>query len=262
MRLIQLNYFPVKSLAPLSPLSRVVDDFGFMGDRRWMLVDEMGKFVTQRAYPQLALLNVVEERDEHLIQFPDAKQYKISRENHCEEKEVTVWQDGVCAEIHQNELSQKLSSYLGFNCHLAYMPETTFRQVDTEYFSGEQRVGFADAFPFLLLNMKSLEELNRRLMTPVGMERFRGNLIIDGNEPYEEDSWKRIRVGEIEFDVVKPCSRCVMTTVDPKQGTKSKEPLSTLSTYRKNKFGVCFGQNLVHLNQGVLRVGDVVEILK
>jgi uncharacterized protein YcbX len=124
----------------------------------------------------------------------------------------------------------------------------------------EDRVAFADAFPFLLISEASLADLNARMDTPLPMNRFRPNIVITGCEPYAEDTWPSLRIGSVDFAAAKACVRCTVTTTDQATTERGAEPLKTLATYRKTETGVIFGQNLIHLNRGTLRVGDTVTI--
>jgi uncharacterized protein YcbX len=141
------------------------------------------------------------------------------------------------------------------------MPERVVRPADPAYAPPGTRVSFADAFPFLLTSEESLRDLNQRLPQPLPMNRFRPNLVVTGDRPYEEDDWRDIQIGDIPMQVVKPCGRCVVTTTDQSTGIRGQEPLRTLATYRKRSGDAMFGQNLVHRNSGQLRVGDPVRIL-
>jgi hypothetical protein len=262
VKVTELNVYPVKSFKGVSVQSRLVDDFGLEGDRRWMLVDEYGRFVSQRRHPQMALLNtrinssgdvsVVIEGDIYPLKAPPSQPI-----------EVTVWSDTCLAWSNVNPaLDDRLSSFLGLPVKLVYMPVDTFRQVDRAFFADDQRVSFTDGYPLLLLNEASLCDLNSRLPEVVTMSRFRGNIVVSAELPFAEDKWKRIEIGEVAFAVVKPCSRCVMTTVDPSTGIKGTEPLKTLSMYRKSEHGIIFGQNIVQLSGGVITVGDRVKVLE
>jgi uncharacterized protein YcbX len=142
------------------------------------------------------------------------------------------------------------------------MPPDTVRPVDVDHAGPGHRVGFADGYPLLLLSEGSLDELNRRLEAPLPMDRFRPNVVVDGCGPHAEDRWRRLRVGDVEMRVVKPCSRCSITTVDQATAARGPEPLATLADYRLAGGKVLFGQNLVHESRGTLRVGDVVEVLE
>lgn len=260
IRISALHYYPVKSLKGISVEQIALDDFGFQSDRRYMLVDAKGTFVTQRKYPVLSKVSAHIEGEFLSISVPDSGVETVSQEDFSQRKATVVWQDQISAELIAKPLSG-ISSLLGMDIYLAHMPDNSFRQVDREFFVEDQRVSFADAFPILLTNESSLGDLNRRLVNEVPMERFRPNMVIEGAEAFAEDDWKQLRIGELIFHCVKPCSRCIMTTID-EQAKTNKEPLATLATYRKNEFGVCFGENLVHRNTGILRVGDEVEILK
>jgi uncharacterized protein YcbX len=146
---------------------------------------------------------------------------------------------------------------------LVFMPDASRRQVNQNYApSPDDVVGFADGYPFLLISEASLKDLNQRLNAPVPMNRFRPNLVISGCLPYEEDTWKWIRIGEVRFKVAKPCARCIVTTVDQSTGEKGVEPFQTLAAYRKQEKGIMFGQNLIHTTQGVLSIGQTVEVLE
>lgn len=261
MKLTAINKYPVKSLKAISIMRADVDDFGITNDRRWMLVNTEGKFVTQRQYPKMGSISV-EESGQYLRFYSDSGSVlEIKNELLKEEVSVRVWGDEVSACQATDEVNEWFSAELGVSVALVYMPDSTFRQVDRQFADYKQRVSFSDGFPFLLISEASLVDLNSRLDSPVPMSRFRPNLVVSGCGPYEEDQWRRVRIGDIEFDVVKPCSRCVMTTIDESTLIKGREPLRTLATYRKNEYGVCFGQNLVHRSTGVLNIGDAVEIL-
>ena len=178
---------------------------------------------------------------------------------------VAVWEGDVTAEFYPQEIHNWFTDALGVECKLVTMPATTQRIVSQDHaIRPTDAVSFADAYPFLLIGEGSLEDLNGRLVSPVPMTRFRPNFVVKGSGPFEEDTWKRIRIGSTEFHVVKPCARCVMTTVDQVRGEKDgKEPLATLSQYRNRDGKVLFGQNLIAESVGgVVRVGDEVEVLE
>lgn len=148
------------------------------------------------------------------------------------------------------------------------MPDSTERTITSSYRQPDEYnplpiVSFADGFPYLTASLESLAELNSRLEEPVEMARFRPNIVIDGaNGPHDEDTWAHFRVGELDFYSVKPCVRCVMTTIDPQTAHKGKEPLKTLATYRRVENKILFGQNVMASAEGVVRVGDNIEVLK
>lgn len=262
MKLTAINKYPVKSLKGLSLDSALVDDFGINNDRRWMLVDAEGRFVTQRKHPLLGSIMVEDRGDKLRFTSLSDDSLDVRVDEFVEPVDSIVWSDSVHALGAGKIASDWFSTLLGLPVRLVYMPVSSFRQIDREYADYRQRVGFADGFPFLLISEASLDDLNSRLLNPVTMSRFRPNIVISGCEAYEEDSWKVIKINDIEFEVVKPCSRCIMTTIDESSLKPGKEPLKTLAGYRKNEYGVCFGQNLVHQNQGILTLGANVEVLK
>ncbi len=261
LQVTDLYLYPVKSFAGIQVEQIRVNGWGPEGDRRFMVIDAAGKFVTGRKFPQMVLFKVERQAADLVIKAPDDDQFVITFPQRSEMTEVQVWSDQVQAKLVDSAVSVWLSQKLQDDVRLVYMPDSTFRQVDPKYYSEEQRVAFSDAYPFLITNKASLGELNARLEEPVSIRRFRPNIVVDGNIPWEEDNWSRLRIGSVEFAAVKPCSRCVFTTVDPETAEKGKEPLRTLAQYRRMELGVIFGQNLVQLNTGVISVGDVVEVV-
>ncbi|MCL6414743.1 MOSC domain-containing protein [Aestuariirhabdus sp. Z084] len=262
MEITEINLYPLKSARGLSPSRWDLDQFGLVDDRRWMVVNCEGQFITGRRHPLLTTIDVaLTEQGIELqrvgmpsleVKLPDAGAKLL---------EVVVWGDQVQAQDAGDEAAAWLESVLENPCRLVYMPAGTRRQVDTEYAQPGVVTSFADGFPLLLIGQASLDDLNARLDKPVPMRRFRPNLVVSTKTAFEEDQWQEIRVGDLSFSVVKSCSRCILTTVDPQTGIKGKEPLQTLSTYRRQKGGVMFGQNLVHKETGTLTVGDEVTVV-
>ncbi|MGI9279845.1 MAG: MOSC domain-containing protein [Endozoicomonas sp.] len=261
-----LAIHPVKSLKKMSVEQAVIDRMGFVNDRRWMVVEPGGKFITQRHYPNMALIEAIPGSKGLTLSAPGMAELIITDPEQLTQKvemDVEVWKDELKALDAGEAASQWLSEFLGLPCRMVKFSEQVHRQVDLRFASEGDSTGFADGFPFLLTTEASLQELNGRLDSPVTMDRFRPNIVIQGAEAYAEDSWNRIKIGEVVFQVAKPCSRCVMTTVDPKTGEKTgKDPLMTLSRYRRTEMGVIFGQNLIHESQGRICLGDTVEILE
>ncbi|PKN57149.1 MAG: MOSC domain-containing protein [Deltaproteobacteria bacterium HGW-Deltaproteobacteria-14] len=261
MNLSALFIYPIKSAGGVALDTAEVDDFGLAADRRFMVVDKGGRMVTQRAVPTMALVRPAFDGDTLIITAPGMPELRVPRAvDDGEPLKAVVWGDWVDAIRIDRDADHWFSQLLGREVRLAYMPHTTFRGVDARYAPAGTRVSFADGFPLLLTSEASLEDLNRRMAAPLPMDRFRPNLVISGAEPWAEDSWKEIRVGTIRLELVKPCARCAITTVDQVTGAIGKEPLATLSTFRKTDDKVLFGHNLVHRNRGYLRIGDPVEI--
>jgi uncharacterized protein YcbX len=174
---------------------------------------------------------------------------------------VVVWGDSVQAAAVGERADAWLSGFLGLACRLVYFPPDTVRAVDPDYARASDQIGFADGFPFLLISQASLDDLNGRLDEAVPMLRFRPNLVVAGCSAYAEDDWRRIRIGEIEFRFAKPCSRCIIPTIDPASGLRGREPLRTLMGYRQRDNKVYFGQNLIHDGVGQLALGMPIEVL-
>lgn len=254
--------YPIKSLGGIRLSEAVVQQKGFQHDRRWMLVDDEGMFITQREYPQLALLAVTLGDNELVVSHKKelGKIVKVPFDLASgRELTVTIWDDQILAKTVHPDLDQFFSGFLGFKASLVVMPENSHRKVDPRYAVNDESVSFADGMPYLIIGQESLNDLNSRLENPVSMDRFRPNLVFSGGTPYLEDSLREIKIGEVEFQIVKPCARCVLTTVDQDSGVKGKEPLKTLSSYRTISNKVYFGQNVVALQTGQIRVGDAIS---
>ena len=262
--LTEINIYPIKSLGGISLQSSLVEERGLKYDRRWMLVYEDGFFFTQRDHPEMALLQPVIENDFLIISH---KQFKIenlkipAEPNGANDIEVVVWSDKCIAKTYSKEIDNWFSNVLGFKCKLVYMPDSTRREVNPDYIKNKA-VSFADAYPFLMIGEESLNDLNSRMEIPLPMNRFRPNFVFGGGESFDEDKWKKILIGDVEFSVVKPCSRCAVTTVDQNTGEKGKEPLTTLTKFRNVGGKVFFGQNLVAENTGKIFAGEELKVLE
>lgn len=258
-----LFFYPVKSLRGISLQRAPVDSRGIHYDRHWMVVDAAGKFVTQRQYPRMALVRTALTPGGLRLSAPGMPDLEVAFEPpEASAITVRVWGDQCLARSAGVAPADWLSRYLGMDCRLCFMPEQTERPVDPAYAAPQDRVGFADGFPFLLISQASLDDLNGRLDEALPMLRFRPNLVVAGCEPYAEDGWRRIRIGELTFRVAKPSSRCVIPTIDPETGEKGVEPLRTLNRYRREGNKVYFGQNLLHDGPGELKLGATVEVLE
>lgn len=261
MHVHSLYVYPVKSLAGIAVDSFELDDFGPVADRRWMLVDEQGRFVTQRKYPQLARVRTrLAGRSRVVVSIPEMGTFPLATT--AEPVQVQVWKDPVQALQGAADANAAISRFCGVSLRFVYMPDDSFRRIDPAYVRENRRVGFADGFPLLVTSLASLEELNSRLEEPVSMQRFRPNIVVEGAPAWAEDGWCSLRIGSLRIHLVKRCSRCVMTTVNPETGLKDPalQPLRTLSAYRKADDGVIFGMNGVHSGSGVIRVGDAVAV--
>jgi uncharacterized protein YcbX len=234
---------------------------GLDGDRLFMVVDDDGRFLSQRSHPRMATIQTRLDETWLTLGHPQAGSVRVPR-GVCggERRPVTVWKDTVEAEDAGPEAADLLSTVLGRSTRLVRLPDDARRWVSSSRGRVGDRVGFADAFPFLVTSTASLEALNRRLDRPVGMDRFRPNLVIDGCDPHAEDEWTTLRVAGVTFHLVKPCARCSVVAVDQKRGALTPEILKVLATYRTVDGDILFGQNAVHDGLGTLCVGDEVEV--
>jgi hypothetical protein len=265
--LSSIHVYPLKSARGIAPSDADVERRGLAGDRRWMLVDEGGTFLSQRSHPRLALIDV-ERTDEGLrLAAPGQGSIDVAQPNESAATEtVTVWDDAVDAAFASDDAHAWCSQFLDTNVRLVYMPEVSRRAVDTDYaVQDDDSVSFADGYPLLLTTTASLADLNDRLDgAPLPMNRFRPNVVVDGTAAWAEDAWCRIRIGAVTFHVVKPCGRCAVTTTNQQTAVRGKEPLKTLATFRRgaDTGTVYFGWNLIPEAPGRLRVGDAVDVLE
>jgi uncharacterized protein YcbX len=262
MTLCEINVYPIKSAKGISVRTALVERRGIQFDRRWMVVDASGVFLSQRGFPRLALISTHLDSDTLHVNAPGMNTLTLSLQPSSPDPiRVHVWNDGVDAISAGDEAQKWFSTYLDMPSRLVFMPENSIRQVQPKSAIHNDIVSFADGFPLLLISQQSLDDLNNRLVTPVRMNRFRPNVVVNNSNAFAEDRWKKIRIGTMLFYVVKPCSRCVTTTVDQETGIQGKEPLATLSRYRKVDGNVLFGQNIIPENVGTITIGDRVEII-
>ncbi|MER7400510.1 MOSC N-terminal beta barrel domain-containing protein [Streptomyces sp. NPDC000151] len=269
-RLRALQLYPVKSLAGTSPGSAAVEPWGLAGDRRWLLVDEERRLVTQRSRPRLALA-VAEARPDGGIGLsaPGMQDLSVEVPVPGATVPVQVWHDKVDAVPASAAAAEWFSTYLGAEVTLVHMDNPAVRRsVRQDYALPGETVSFADAFPLLLTTSSSLDALNSLIAQgdhadegPLPMDRFRPNVVIEGTAPWAEDGWKRVRIGEIAFRVAKPSGRCVVTTTDQRTAERGKEPLRTLARHRRFGDDLVFGQNLIPESRGTLCAGDPFEVL-
>ncbi|UYL07705.1 MOSC domain-containing protein [Bdellovibrio sp. SKB1291214] len=232
------------------------------GDREWMLIDEAGKFISQRTLPKLSTVNAVFEPASLTLAF-EKMFFKIGRKSSfSREVKVQVWNDSLTASLEPDLYSQALSQYLGVNVRLVrYAPFSQRRVLSTQK-EWKPEVRFADGRPILLTNTKSLEDLNSKLLFPVPMNRFRPNIVIQGEKPFEDDQWKRIKIGEVIFSQPKLSARCHIINIDQQTGqSHGADPLRTLATYRLDGNKVNFGTLWIPENEGLLSLNDAVEVL-
>jgi len=262
LTLSEIFIYPVKSLGGIGVDSAIAEERGLKYDRRYLLVDENGIFITQRDFPELALLKLsFNESGFKVLNTKDGSQTLIPLESDSKKNmTVTIWDD-VCNAVQVNQdLDDWFSNAVNKKVSLVYMPDDEKRIVEKTYINEDHLVSFADAYPFLIIGKSSLNDLNTRLVNPIPMNRFRPNLVFAGGNAYEEDNWKDFKIGNAEFKAVKPCARCVITTTDQNTAQRSSEPLKTLSDYRKANNKVMFGMNVVCNKTGVVSINQKIEL--
>ncbi|MCA6092624.1 MOSC domain-containing protein [Streptomyces sp. SCA3-4] len=271
--LTAVHFYPVKSMAGCAPGEAAVEPWGLAGDRRWMLATPDGRFITQRQEPRLALASAEPLPGGGVrLTAPGLAPLDVPVPPHGDEAGTTpveIFEDKVEAVRAGAAADAWLTAYLGNETRLLHMDDPARRRpVDPRYAAPGDTVSFADGYPLLLTTTASLRELNSLIAAgdhpgegPLPMNRFRPNVVVDGTEPWAEDGWRRVRIGEVAFRVVKPCGRCVVTTTDQRTAERGKEPLRTLARHHRIGKKLVFGQNLIPEHTGVVRVGDAFEVL-
>lgn len=256
----RLTIYPVKSCAPVHLSSMVMDAFGPVWDRRYMVVDASGQFMTARKYPRMLRIQPALAPDGIWLQAPGMPDCFVpwTGAGDGASGTVNVWRDSLVASEMGQSVAAWFSRYLETPCRLVFASDPSRRQVDRQWFDGEHAVSFADGFPVLLVSQGSLADLNARMGKPLEMARFRANIEVEGFDAFAEDGWKKVQVGGVTLQVCKPCSRCVLTTINPATLERGVEPLQSLATYRRQEGGVMFGQNAVPLTGGMIVLGDKV----
>ena len=258
LRVASLHIHPVKSLGGFPVNEAVITPRGFQHDRRWMLVDGDGVFITQRELPRMALLRgsprpdgfrVTDTQDGEVLDLP----WMIAQ---GERRRARIWSDEVEVLHAPVEVSAWFADRLGITCSLVHMPESSRRPINPAYAQGVTALN--DGYPYLILSQASVDDLNARMDQPVPMDRFRPSIVVAGGEPYQEDAWTDVVIGDAQFRLVKPCARCAITTTDQRTGERGKEPLRTLASYRRTGHDVNFGMNAVVLEGDRVRLGDPV----
>ncbi|MBL0037223.1 MAG: MOSC domain-containing protein [Flavobacteriales bacterium] len=261
LTLASIHLYPIKSLGGFSVNEARLTDRGLEHDRRWMLVDDAGLFLSQRELATMACLHtsalrdgfrVMDVRDGATLDLP----WRISEGGDIGAR---VWDDPVPALIGDPSWSTWFRERLGRRVRLVFMPDATKRPTDARYAEG--LTSLSDGFPYLILSQASLDDLNARLEERVPIERFRPNLVINGGAAFQEDTWKEIAIGAVKFHLVKPCARCMIITTDQRTGERGKEPLRTLATYRRDGEKVLFGMNAMGDAPAMVHKGDEVTML-
>ncbi len=264
--LSNLTYYPIKACRGFDITESRVERMGLADDRRMMVVTPEGNFLTQREHPRLALVTPTLSNNSLTLSAPNFDSIQFPIQKSGAPTPVDIWRSKGVHAIDQGEESAGwFSDWLGVSVRLVHVDSNYKRKLNPDYaVSAEDHTGFADGYPILIVSEASLQDLNSKLdaSRPLPMNRFRPNIIVQNCEPFAEDTWKHIRIGDVEMALVKPCPRCVVTTIDKETLEKSKEPLKTLATYRNQEDGAMFGMNVIPLNEGEVKVGMNVEILE
>jgi uncharacterized protein len=262
----QLYIYPIKSLGGISVNTAVVTDRGLQNDRRYMLVDSNGLFLTQRGHPSMALLRTAIEADKLIVWHKDdisgRLRLPLVPAHSLLTATVKVWDDYCEGQYISDEADKWFSEILSSPCRLLYMPESTKRMVDPFYALNNDITSFSDGYPILLIGQPSLDDLNSRLDAEIPMNRFRPNIVMAGGQPFGEDSMEQFTINNINFYGVKLCSRCLVTTTNQESGVTGKEPLKTLAKYRMSNNKVYFGQNVLCGGPGMIKAGDEIIVVK
>jgi len=254
----ELYIYPIKSLAGIPVQSAKAEEMGFENDRRWMLIDEENQFITQRNHPNLSQFYPNINGDKIEISHYDATHEFLIDESLQEPIFSKIWDDESKVVEVNKATSKWFSEVLGFTCKLVKISNKGDRKHHSAKLNKALNVSLADGYPYLLIGSESLDFLNEKLEEKITIKRFRPNIVINSQLPHDEDAFDTFKIGNVKFQNAKPCGRCVMINNNPVTGIILKEPLKTLSTYRKVDNSVLFGTNVLCLNEGIIAVGDVL----
>lgn len=261
-RLSTIFIYPIKSVTGIQVNAWDVTETGLKYDRQWMLIDDQQQFLSQRHAPKMALIKTQIKDQQLIVSAPKQEDLILSLEpaQTTETVIATIWHDQCPAQLISPEADQWFSDCLRMPCRLVYQATNSIRTVDQNYALANDQTSFSDGFPFLITSEASLALLNQQMSLNLTMQRFRPNLVITDCASYAEDTWRKISIGQINFRLPKPCSRCSVPQIDPETAKSDKEPLRTLSRTRKWQNQVYFGQNALHDNHGILRANDTLII--
>lgn len=261
IKISELYYYPIKSCAGWKVNSAELTATGFAHDREFVIATPAGRFMTQREFPRMALIQPHITDSTLTLSAPTMQPLSLPIIQQGDPQAVTVWRSTVQAIDQGNGAAQWLSQFLQAELRLFTMQAGVERKINPAFAQGSNDiVSFADGYSILVIAQASLDNLNSKLAEPMPMTRFRPNIVVTGCDHHAPDRWRHITIGNIPMTGAKPCARCAVTTVDPSTGIKGKEPLTTLATYRKFPNGVMFGMNLIQHKLGTLTVGDAIRI--
>ena len=268
MKVSELNLYPLKSARGIALTEAEITLAGIPGDRRMMVTDPNGMFITQRDLPALARLAVTPEGNAVRIALDD-EVLEVAAPDPQRRLDVIVWKSSVSAALAGDAANATLSAWLGRDVRLVFFDEQSRRTASAEWAGYGTPVAFADGYQVLITTTASLHALNADMQAhgegAVGMERFRPNIVLDTEEAWAEDGWASIEIGGVAFDLVKPCARCIMTTHDQRTGSRAvASPMPAMGRIRMSADrrvpGPLFGWNAVPCGTGRLRLGDEVRV--
>jgi uncharacterized protein YcbX len=261
MQISALYIYPIKGCRGIAVSSAAVHDIGLEHDRRFMVVDENNRFVSQREHPAMARIAVTQTATGWALNRVDLPTLRWDPTPYGAESHVQIWKDTVAVVDQGADVAAWFSNAIGIPCRLVGFAPGVRRLVDQTFaVSADDAVSFADGYASLLVTEASLADLNTRTKEPVPMDRFRPNIVVIGSGAWEEDGWRTITVGGVDMVAVKKCARCLVTTTDQQSGERYVEPLPTLAEYRHIGHGLIFGQNMIHVGRGVIRIGDAITL--
>lgn len=263
MNVTELNIYPIKSTRQVKLDKSIVLSTGLAHDREWLLIDQNQELITARAYPRLLQVQSQVANNKLKITKP-LESFTFKAEENGETMTFQFFNEQLSGIPYAEAASQWFSDFLGISCQLIHQSDVFRPMLEKRGGQTGDRVNYGDEGPILLISQASLDDLNSRLESPVTMGHFRPNIVVDGTEPYAEDQWKQVRIGECEFKVAQVCRRCVFTTIDPKTQEKDKkgEPLRTLAGYRKvADGGVALGMHLIPRKLGEISLSDKLAII-
>ncbi len=268
MKVSAIHIYPIKSLGGISLNKANLTPQGLEHDRRFMLTDKNGLFMTQRSTATMALLKTKIEGDQLVVWNSLSPKHKITfplKPRHFSKQQtVEIWDDTCTANVLHKGINKWFSKQLKQDCQLVYMPENSHRPVDKRYGKKGEIVSFADGYPILLLGDASMDDLNTRLKKPVSADRFRANILFNGGTPFEEDKWGNFSINTQQFRAAKLCTRCQVPNINQQTGKMEKEPNKTLATFRKKNKNIKMGQNLCwekdkSKGKATIAVGDKIR---
>ncbi len=259
--LTDIYIYPIKSMGGIRLETANCLERGLEFDRRWMLVDERGRFVSQREHAHMSLFKISIDNDGFTLQYRDEHRSIPKQLTGNNFSDVQVWGDTCKGLILEDEVNSWLSNILGFEVRLAYQANDDQRKVDPDFAKNGEVTSLSDGYPYLALGQSSLDMLNEKLSDPIHINRFRANLVFSGGQPHEEDNWTAFKIGGTNFYGAKPCSRCQVITINQETAEIGKEPTKTLARYRNFNHKIKFGMNVLCSSEGSISVGDEIVLL-